>query len=63
VYFKKTQIENNKNNLSKVFKEISSLINTFPSNSFSCLPKGGRFYLEMIDKYQDKVESVNEIGL
>jgi len=49
-YFNNVEIEENKKILSKTHHKINTFY-SIPSNSFSFLPKGGRGYLEVLEKY------------
>lgn len=50
-YFNNMKKEKTKIFMSLVFKDIESYIYSIPLNSFSCLPKGGSGYIEIIRKY------------
>jgi len=34
-----------------ISKEINIFVNAVPCNTFSCLPRGGQGYLEVVGKY------------
>jgi len=50
-YLQKIGIEENKIKMVHVFDEIKSFVNSIPLNGFSCLPRGGTGYIEVLSKY------------
>jgi len=48
-YLKKIKIYEDR--FSTVIKQIDNFVPVVPSNTFSCLPKGGGEYLEMLEKH------------
>lgn len=51
MYFKNIKMQETKSKLSLVFEEINIFVYSILPNLFSCLPKGGSDYIEMINQY------------
>jgi len=51
---KRTEMEKYKLTFNKTLDDINNYIYAVPSGVYRILPKGGRGYLEMIEKYKER---------
>ena len=51
-YFLNLEKQEYKNIMKNSLKDINQYVNCIPPNVFSCLPKGGQEYLDVVEKYK-----------